>query len=168
MPRLCADGVLVEPILYLSLHFKEHRRLYYDLLQDVRLKGDWERWCVFFLDGVTATAVQTAHDAKLITDLLEPDRTRIGRIGKASKSALKIHACLLKKPYLAVTKAAAELHGLTPNPLHARVGRYRSRQPADRQEGPKRSAKRHSIIKSRPRAPRGALRADDLIVRNDS
>lgn len=45
---LCADGMLVQPILYLSLHFKEHRQLYYDLLQDVRLKGDWERWCDFF------------------------------------------------------------------------------------------------------------------------
>lgn len=106
---LCADGVLVEPILYLSLHFKEHRQLYYDLLQDVRLKGDWERWCEFFLDGVTETATQAADDAKKIIDLLERDRLRIGRIGKASKSGLKIHDYLLKKPYLSITKVAAEL-----------------------------------------------------------
>jgi Fic family protein len=106
---LCADGVLVQPILYLSLHFKEHRQLYYDLLQDVRLKGDWERWCDFFLDGVTAMATQAADDAKKIIDLLERDRVRIGQIGKASKSALKIHAYLLKKPYLSITKVAAEL-----------------------------------------------------------
>jgi Fic family protein len=106
---LCADGVLVQPILYLSLYFKEHRQLYYDLLQDVRLKGDWERWCDFFLDGVTAMATQAADDAKQIIDLLERDRVRIGQIGKASKTALKIHAYLLKKPYLSITKVAAEL-----------------------------------------------------------
>lgn len=106
---LCADGVLVAPILYLSLYFKEHRQLYYDLLQDVRLKGDWERWCEFFLDGVAETATQAADDAKKIIDLLDHDRLRISQIGKASKSALKIHEHLLKKPYLSITKVAAEL-----------------------------------------------------------
>lgn len=107
---LCADGVLVEPILYLSLHFKTHRQLYYDLLQDVRLKGDWERWCEFFLDGVAETATQAANDAKKIIDLLERDRKSISQIGKAAKSALKIHEYLLKKPYLSITKVAAELN----------------------------------------------------------
>jgi Fic family protein len=106
---LCADGVLVEPILYLSLHFKEHRQLYYDLLQDVRLKGDWERWCEFFLDGVTETATQASNDAKKIIDLLERDRLRIGQIGRAVPTALKIHGYLLKKPYLSLTRAAREL-----------------------------------------------------------
>ena len=106
---LCADGALAQPILYLSLHFKEHRQLYYDLLQDVRFKGDWERWCEFFLDGVTETATQAASDARKIIDLLEQDRLRISKIGKASKSAFKIHDYLLKKPYLSITKAAAAL-----------------------------------------------------------
>jgi Fic family protein len=106
---LCADGVLIEPILYLSLHFKEHRQLYYDLLQDVRLKGDWERWCEFFLDGVTETATQAAEDAKKIIELLDKDRVRIGQIGKAAPTALKVHSYLVKKPYLSLTKAAKEL-----------------------------------------------------------
>jgi Fic family protein len=38
--QLCADGLLREPILYLSLYFKEHRQTYYDLLNDVRMSGD--------------------------------------------------------------------------------------------------------------------------------
>src|ERR1035438_2139239 len=37
---LCATGVLREPILYLSLHFKQHRAAYYELLDRVRTKGD--------------------------------------------------------------------------------------------------------------------------------
>jgi Fic family protein len=106
---LCADSVLAEPILYLSLYFKEHRQLYYDMLEDVRLKGDWEGWCEFFLDGVTETATQAANDAKKIIDLLEKDRVQIGQIGKAAPTALKIHSYLLKKPFLSLTKAAKEL-----------------------------------------------------------
>jgi Fic family protein len=98
-----------EPILYLSLHFKTHRQLYYDLLQEVRLKGGWERWCEFFLDGVTEMASQASVDAKKIIDLLDRDSARINEIGKSAGSALKIHSYLLKKPYLSLTKAAKEL-----------------------------------------------------------
>jgi Fic family protein len=48
----CAEGALREPLLYLSLYFKQHRQQYYDLLQSVRLNGDWEAWLRFFLTGV--------------------------------------------------------------------------------------------------------------------
>ena len=47
--------MLSEPLLYLSLYFKTHRDAYYELLQRVRLDGDWEAWLQFFLEGVTAT-----------------------------------------------------------------------------------------------------------------
>lgn len=116
---LCASDALVQPILYLSLYFKEHRQIYYDLLQDVRTKGDWEAWCEFFLDGVKETATQASADAKRIIDLLERDRKRIGLIGKASKSALKIHEYLLKKPFLSITKTAKELKLSVPTTTNA-------------------------------------------------
>lgn len=106
---LCAEETLAQPILYLSLHFKENRQLYYDLLQDVRLKGDWERWCDFFLDGVAETATQSAQEAKRILDLLDRDRLRISQMGKTAPSALKVHNYLQKKPFLSLTKAAPDL-----------------------------------------------------------
>ena len=116
---LCADQALVQPILYLSLYLKQHRQVYYDLLQEVRTKGDWEAWCEFFLDGVTETALQASADAKRILDLLERDRSRIGSIGRASQSALKIHAYLLKKPFLSITKAAKTLKLSVPTTTNA-------------------------------------------------
>src|SRR5213082_3437085 len=57
---LCAQDVIREPILYLSLYFKTHRSAYYDLLDRVRAKGDWEAWLDFFLMGVKETADQAA------------------------------------------------------------------------------------------------------------
>ena len=116
---LCADGVLIKPILYLSLYFKEHRQLYYDMLQDVRLKGDWERWCEFFLDGVTETATQATSDAKKIINLLEQDRMEISKIGRAAPTALKVHTYMLKKPYLSLTKAAIDLNISVPTITNA-------------------------------------------------
>jgi len=41
---LCAAGALHEPILYLSLFFKTNRQAYYELLDRVRVSGDWETW----------------------------------------------------------------------------------------------------------------------------
>src|ERR1700736_5610014 len=63
---LCAEGILQEPLLYLSLYFKQHREGYYDLLQRVRTEGDWESWLHFFLTGVYETANQafTTSDRK--------------------------------------------------------------------------------------------------------
>jgi Fic family protein len=118
---LCADSILIQPILYLSLYFKEHRQLYYDMLQDVRLKGDWESWCEFFLDGVTETATQATRDAKKIIYLLDQDRIKISNIGRAASTALKIHTYMLNKPYLSLTKAAKELSISVPTITNAVV-----------------------------------------------
>ena len=49
---LHAEGVLRQPLLYLSLYFKRHRSRYYELLQSVRNDGNWEEWIEFFLEGV--------------------------------------------------------------------------------------------------------------------
>ena len=58
------EGVLRQPLLYLSLYLKQHRSRYYQLLDTVRQDGDWEAWADFFLEGVEQTAggaVDTAH-----------------------------------------------------------------------------------------------------------
>jgi Fic family protein len=42
--QLCHAGLLQEPLLYLSLYFKQNRTTYYDLLDRVRRVCDWEAW----------------------------------------------------------------------------------------------------------------------------
>jgi Fic family protein len=61
---LCDGKILDEPILYLSLYFKKHRATYYDLLQRVRLKGTWEAWLEFFLEGILTSAQQALNTIK--------------------------------------------------------------------------------------------------------
>jgi len=109
---LCAEGVLSEPILYLSLFFKTHRRRYYDLLQDVREKGDWEAWLEFFLTGVKETSDQAAEAARRILAVFERDRRKIEELGRPAASALRVHQYLQSKPILSVPVATKAL-GLT-------------------------------------------------------
>ena len=58
---LYTQGILSEPILYLSLHFKTHRDQYYDLLQGVRTRAGWEDWHGFFLEGIAETSIQAVE-----------------------------------------------------------------------------------------------------------
>ena len=106
---LCAQGILKEPILYLSLYFKTHRRHYYDLLQQVRERGDWETWLEFFLEGVAETSVQAADAAREILNLFENDRRRIEGLGRPAASALRVHQLLQQKPIIAIPDTAHRL-----------------------------------------------------------
>lgn len=107
---LCTQGILKEPILYLSLYFKIHRQHYYDLLQRVRERGDWEAWLAFFLEGITMTSLQAADAAREILNLFETDRGRIEGLGRPAASALRVHQLLQQKPIVAIQDAAQRLH----------------------------------------------------------
>ncbi|KYC43647.1 cell filamentation protein Fic [Scytonema hofmannii PCC 7110] len=109
---LCAEGALSEPLLYLSLYFKTHRQLYYDLLQQVRIKGDWEAWLIFFLEGVMVTSEQASSTARRLLTLFENDRQRLGTLGRGANSTLRLHNLMRKKPLFSITHAKNEL-GLT-------------------------------------------------------
>jgi Fic family protein len=106
---LCDEGILKEPILYLSLYFKTHRRYYYELLQRVRDDGDWEAWLEFFLDGITETSLQAADAAKEILSLFDRDRTEIESLGRPAASALRVHQLIQQKPIIAIPDAAHSL-----------------------------------------------------------
>ncbi len=106
---LCAENALSEPLLYLSLYFKTHRQLYYELLQQVRVKGDWEAWLRFFLEGVAITAEQASSTARRILTLFEQDRQRIENIGRAAGSALRVHQFMRKSPVFSINRAADKL-----------------------------------------------------------
>jgi Fic family protein len=96
--QLVADGVLREPMLYPSLFFKAHRGLYYELLNEVRLSGDWERWLEFFAEGVEASATQAVATASALLALVVHDRGRITRLGRLVGSALAVHEALQRQP----------------------------------------------------------------------
>jgi Fic family protein len=111
--QLVADGVLSQPMLYPSLFFKTHRALYYELLNEVRLRGDWERWLDFFAEGIEASAAQAVTTANALLALVNADRDRIAGLGRAASSALAIHQALQRQP-LATSTTLVKATGLTP------------------------------------------------------
>ncbi|MCA9468565.1 MAG: Fic family protein [Nitrospira sp.] len=118
---LCEWKVLREPMLYLSLYFKTHRQYYYELLNQVRLTGDWESWLDFFAEAVIITATQAVETAQQLLKVSNQDRDAISRLGRATASALKIHRALMEHP-IATSNWLVEKTGITPATVNKALG----------------------------------------------
>lgn len=111
---LCTEGVLVEPLLYLSLYLKTHRDTYYDLLQEVREQGAWEKWLWFFLEGVRDSAEEATRTTRAINSLFSDDRAKVETLGRPAGSALRVFDHLRSVPLLSITRAAQSLQIAVP------------------------------------------------------
>lgn len=103
---LCEEKALRSPILYLSLYLKQNRTRYYELLQAVRLNGEWEAWVAFFLQGVAEVGDQGVQTAQRLLRLFEDDRSKIAKLGRATASASRIHGQLQRTPVISVPDAS--------------------------------------------------------------
>ena len=109
---LVVDGTLTHPFFYISLYFKRNRGDYYDALQRVRTKGDWEGWLRFFLIGAEAVANEATATAEALFDLFAADRAKVEKLGRASPSALRVYDFLRNKIIVSPTRVSDAL-GLT-------------------------------------------------------
>jgi Fic family protein len=118
---LCEQKVLREPMLYLSLYFKTHRQYYYELLNNVRMTGDWEAWLDFFAEAIIVTATQAVETAQQILDLSNQDRDKISGLGRAAASTLQVHRALMEHP-IATSASLVEKTGITPATVNKALG----------------------------------------------
>lgn len=105
-------GLLSQPLLYLSLYLKQHRAVYYELLDRVRTEGDWEGWVDFFLEGVEQTARSAVETARRLVDLFETDTLRVQAKGRTAANLLRVLAALRARPVLTL-KHLVEVHEMT-------------------------------------------------------
>lgn len=100
---LCERGILQKPVLYLSYYFKRNRQAYYDHLQAVRDKGDWEGWLTFFLRGIVEVSAQATETARRILELREKHRSLIAEhVGRAAGNGHLVLEHLFKRPIVSV------------------------------------------------------------------
>lgn len=111
---LCADGALTQPLLYLSLYFKQHRQDYYDYLQRLRTHGDWEGWLAFYFRGVEEVAQEASGTAKKLLTMFEEHRQKIHGIGRAAANALRTHQLFTQRPLLTAAMIQKQLHLTAP------------------------------------------------------
>lgn len=106
---LCAEQALSQPLLYLSVYFKQNQDEYYERLQRARTDGDWEGWLKFFFEGVRDVSQQAIDTASRINQLFKRDRERIQELGKAASSAFAVYELFVQKAVISVSSATEQL-----------------------------------------------------------
>ncbi len=101
-------GVMEKPLLYLSYYFRKYRQEYYDRLNMVRDKGDFEQWIAFFLKGVVVTADSAVDAAKQIMELQSRHRNLLWQKKISSPLAVGILEKLFYSPYVSVNDIARD------------------------------------------------------------
>jgi Fic family protein len=107
---LVSSGILTKPSLYLSDYFEKHRTLYYDDINNVRMKNSLAQWIKFFLAGIIETSDKGVKTFKSILKLKEEiEEKKIVSLGKKLPNAKKLLKYLFKKPLINVQDIQEEL-----------------------------------------------------------
>jgi Fic family protein len=103
---LIREGILPQPLLYLSAYFETRRQEYYRLLLEVSRKGDWNTWVRFFLVGIA----EQSQDSIVRTErLLELWKVYRKRVQKGPATALRLVDLVFSYPAISISQTAERL-----------------------------------------------------------
>lgn len=108
---LCHEGLLAQPLLYLSAYFEQHRQEYYRLLLEVSQAGRWLSWIEFFLAGVAEQARDALWRTEALLRLWQEYHQRFST-ARSSALLLRLVDDLFEYPVLTISRAARRL-GIT-------------------------------------------------------
>jgi Fic family protein len=112
-------NLLSQPLLYLSLFFKQNREDYYRLLDAVRTEGDWEGWIRFFLEGVASIAKEATDTARDLFALVTADRARALAAPASSVMAVRLFEVLGQHPIVTIARVTELLEITKPTATKA-------------------------------------------------
>ncbi len=105
---LCTEGLLSQPLLYLSAYFERYRRDYYNLLLGVSQSGRWYEWVMYFLRGVADQSQDAVRRSNRLLDLRQEYRQRL-QSARSSALLLQLVDELFSYPAISISWAAKRL-----------------------------------------------------------
>ena len=116
---LCVEGLLPQPLLYLSAFFEHHRQEYYRLLMAVSQSGSWTPWIAYFLRGIAEQSSDAVKRANLLLSLRQRYREKM-QSARSSALLLQMVDDLFSTPALDVSGASKRLN-VTPRAAQLNV-----------------------------------------------
>jgi Fic family protein len=113
---LVQQGVLPQPLLYLSPYFEDHRSEYYDRLQAVREQGRVQEWLQFFLTAAATQAADAVARAERLGDVRERYRRELAASGSRSRAG-DVVDLMMDNPYITVARVQKALGVTQPGAL---------------------------------------------------
>ncbi len=118
---LSTEGLLSQPLLYLSAFFEKNRPEYYRRLLAVSQRGEWNEWLLFFLRGVAEQSSDAVARARRLQALWQRYRETL-QSARTSVLLLRLLDRLFADPAISVSQAAQEL-GVTPRAAQQNIDR---------------------------------------------
>ncbi|PWL75366.1 Fic family protein [Candidatus Gastranaerophilales bacterium] len=106
---LIEKKVLSTPALYISYFLKKNRIEYYDRMNEVRLKGNYEQWIKFFLEAIYESANDAVETIDKLTALHDNYCLKIVGFGRRAKNAMRVFEYLESNPIIEIQKTVREL-----------------------------------------------------------
>jgi Fic family protein len=105
---LCSEGLLPQPLLYLSAYFERNRKEYYRLLLDISQTGNWMDWLRFFVNGVSEESRDAVARSNQLLALRQEYREKL-QAQKLPGRTLELMENLFKEPVITVAAARDRL-----------------------------------------------------------
>lgn len=118
---MVAQGLLTQPLLYLSAYFERSRSNYYDQLLAVSQRGAWQDWIKYFLNGVSLQSKDALARADKLLTLNQSYRHRVGE-KRASAHLFVLLDSLFSRPVVSVKSVATQLR-VTPKSAQQHIDR---------------------------------------------
>lgn len=106
---LMEKKVLTTPALYISYFLKRNRIEYYDRMTEVRNKGNYEQWILFFLTAILESSQDAIETIDKFTVLREKNVDIINGMGRASSNAKVLFDYLESNPIIDIRKTSEAL-----------------------------------------------------------
>jgi Fic family protein len=97
--------LLTHPVFYISYYLKKHRVEYYDRLDEVRMKGNYEQWIKFFLRATIETCNDSIQTIEDLSALRAKNKSAISQ----TKTAKALFQYIEHNPIIDIKRSAAEL-----------------------------------------------------------
>lgn len=108
---LCHEGLLAQPLLYLSAYFERNRPEYYRRLLAVSQSGQWSEWIHFFLAGIAQQSRDAIWRTGKLLDLWQSYRRKL-QLARSSALLMRLVDDLFEYPVISISQARARL-GIT-------------------------------------------------------
>ena len=99
---LSRQGLLDEPVLYLSKYINTYKNDYYRLLSEITYSGNWTDWIVYMLNAVKETSVFTLNKVNAIYTLFQETIELIKKEASGVYS-YELVSLLFEQPYCKIS-----------------------------------------------------------------
>ena len=117
---LIEQKILSAPIIYISYFLKKNQIEYYDRITEVRKSGNYEQWVSFFLEAVSAAALDSMKTIERLRELHERNVESLPRTTRKNDNVRKVFDFIEQFPIIDIKKTAEEL-GISYNTVSAAV-----------------------------------------------